>query len=112
MSSTKKYLIGIALFLSAYFGYSFYNQLGKEKVRTLHSEVVEVKDGYGYRIMQGDKILILQEFIPTFSGQQPFATTREALSVADLVLSKLEQGESPLLVPSELSELNITIGNN
>jgi hypothetical protein len=112
MSSTKKYLIGIALFLSASFGYSIYNQLGKDKKPSLHSQVVEVSEGYGYQIMQGDRIVILQEFIPCFAGQKPFATTKEALSVANLVLSKLQKGESPLLVPSELSELNITTDSN
>ena len=59
--------------------------------------------------MRGEKIVILQEYIPGFPGKQKFATEAQALKTANLVITKLEEGKSPILLPTDLAELNIAI---
>ncbi|MEP2239296.1 MAG: DUF4907 domain-containing protein [Maribacter sp.] len=108
MSSTIKYSVVIVLFLALVFGYSIYNQSATSPSQLFHSEVVDLNDGYGYQIMRGEKVIILQEYIPGLSGKQKFVTEEQALKTASLVLSKLEDGESPMLLPSDLVELNIS----
>lgn len=108
MISTTKYWVVIVLFLALGFGYSIYNQPLTNNDHTFHSQIVDLNDGYGYQIMKGEKIVILQKFIPGFPGKQKFVTEKEALKTAGLVISKLEDGKSPVLLPSDLAELNIS----
>ncbi len=88
-------------------GFLIYNQTVTNKSKTLHSEVIDLNDGYGYQIKVGNKIVILQEYIPGFPGKQKFASEEEALKTANLVLSKLKEGKSPVLSPSEMEKLDI-----
>ena len=108
MISTAKYWVFLVLFLALVLGYSIYNQAIINQEQTFHSQVVDLNNGYGYQIMRGEKIVILQEYIPGFSGKQKFATEAQALKTADLVVTKLEEGKSPILLPADLAELNIT----
>jgi hypothetical protein len=108
MSSTKKFWVVIVVFLVFCFGFTLFTVFVEENEYTLYSEVVEVNNGYGYKIMQGDKILVLQEFVPSLPGQQAFTTREQALAVANLVMSKLESGKSPIIVPSDLTKLKIS----
>ncbi|WP_405396062.1 DUF4907 domain-containing protein [Maribacter sp. Asnod2-G09] len=108
MISTAKYWVFLVLFLALVLGYSIYNQAFINQEQTFHSQVVDLNNGYGYQIMRGEKIVILQEYIPGFSGKQKFATEAQALKTADLVVTKLEEGKSPILLPADLAELNIT----
>jgi hypothetical protein len=101
-------MIVITLFLTVCFGYISSSHITKHNEQLIRSEVISLKDGYGYQILKGEKILILQEFIPGLPGKQTFRTEKQALSVANLVLSKLEKGQSPILVPSDLSKLKIS----
>jgi len=105
-------MIAIALFLTVFIGYTFYNQFVTDNNQVMHCEVVDLQGGYGYQILKGEKTLILQEYIPGLPGKQLFATKNQALSVANLVLEKIENGESPVLEPSDLSKLNISITDN
>ncbi|MDP5062190.1 MAG: DUF4907 domain-containing protein [Maribacter sp.] len=110
MISTAKFWVFIVLFLALVLGYSIYNQTFTNETQSFHSQVVNLNDGYGYQIMRGEKILILQEFIPGFPGKQKFATEAQALKTADLVISKIEAGKSPVLKLSDLIENNISTG--
>ena len=109
MISTAKYWVLLVLFLALVLGYSIYNQTLTIKNQTFHSQVVDLNNGYGYQIMRGEKIVILQEYIPGFPGKQKFATEAQALKTANLVITKLEEGKSPILLPTDLAELNIAI---
>ena len=109
MISTAKYWVLLVLFLALVLGYSIYNQTFTSENQTFHSQVVDLNNGYGYQIMRGEKIVILQEYIPGFPGKQKFATEAQALKTANLVITKLEEGKSPILLPTDLAELNIAI---
>ncbi|WP_051941856.1 DUF4907 domain-containing protein [Maribacter forsetii] len=108
MSSTIKYSIIIVLLLALGLGYSIYNQITTDNNQQFHGQVVNLNDGFGYQIMSGEKIVILQEYIPGFSGKQKFVSEEDAQKTVNLVLSKLEDGKSPVLLPSDLAELNIS----
>ena len=108
MSSTIKYSIVIVLFLALGLGYSIYNQITTDNDQQFHGQVVSLNDGFGYQIMSGEKIVILQEYIPGFPGKQKFVSEEDAQKTVNLVLSKLEDGKSPVLLPSDLAELNIS----
>lgn len=105
-------MIVITLFLAICFGYIYSSQNSKQNEQLIRSEVVSLKEGYGYQILKGERILILQEFIPGLPGKQTFRTEKQALSVANLVLSKLEKGQSPILLQSDLSKLKITTNDS
>ncbi|SIR01407.1 DUF4907 domain-containing protein [Maribacter ulvicola] len=108
MSSTVKYWVFLVLFLTLGFIYSVCNQSTIDKNQLLHCQVVHLNDGFGYQIMRGKKIVILQEYIPGFPGKQNFVSEEQALKTANLVISKLENGESPILLPSDLEKLHIS----
>ncbi|VXB03904.1 DUF4907 domain-containing protein [Maribacter litoralis] len=108
MSATVKYSLVIVLFLVLGLGYSIYNQPVANENKLFHSQVVDLYDGYGYQIIKGERIIILQEYIPGLPGKQKFTTEKQAQKTANLVLSKLENGKSPILLPSDLAELNIS----
>ncbi len=112
MSSRARINMVIALFLAVCFVGLFFYQKVVVNEQAIHCEVVNLKGGYGYQILRGEKILILQEFIPGLPGKQVFKTKDEALSVANLVLSKIENGESPILIPSDISKLDISTTSN
>lgn len=71
------------------------------------------KNEWGYRIMQADQIFINQPHIPAVSGRLGFQNEREAESVGNLVVHKLESGEMPPSVTrEELDSLNISYTNS
>ncbi|MGO4919697.1 DUF4907 domain-containing protein [Maribacter spongiicola] len=110
MISTAKFWVLIVLFLALVFGYSIYNQTFTNETQSFHSQVVNLNDGYGYQIMRGEKIVILQEFIPGFTGKQKFVNEAQALKIADLVIAKIEAGKSPVLKLSDLTDNKISTG--
>tara|TARA_R110000764_G_scaffold59571_3_gene128560 strand:+ start:239 stop:580 length:342 start_codon:yes stop_codon:yes gene_type:complete len=112
MSSRAKFNMVMPLFLAVCFVCLFFYQKVVVNDQALHCEVVNLKVGYGYKILKGEKILIIQEFIPGLPGNQVFKTKGEALSVANLVLSKIDNGESPILMPSDISKLDISTASN
>ena len=73
----------------------------------LHSEILNLENGYGYQIELGNKVLIRQEYIPVLRGKKPFATAQDAKLTANKIISKLHNKESPVLTLSELKELQI-----
>lgn len=71
------------------------------------------KNEWGYRIMQADQIFINQPHIPAVPGRLGFQNEREAGSVGNLVVHKLESGEMPPSVTrEELDSLNISYTNS
>lgn len=75
--------------------------------KTLYSEVYNVGNGYGYYIKTYDKILIKQSFIPAIQGEKSFVTEKDAQKVANLVMVKITENESPVVTVNELNNLNI-----
>lgn len=108
MSSTVKYSLTIVLFLLLGFGVVIYNHSEAINNQIFESQIVSVGDGFGYKILRGKKVVILQEFVPGLPGKQQFVTKEEAQKTANLVLSKLEEGKSPIILPADLAKLNIS----
>ena len=52
-------------------------------------------DTWGYDILKNDKVFIHQPSIPGKMGNQGFITKEMAFSVAELVVKKIRNGESP-----------------
>ncbi|WP_375587329.1 DUF4907 domain-containing protein [Flagellimonas aurea] len=73
----------------------------------LTTEVIKVYQGFGYQIYQGDRLLIQQEFVPALPGRRSFPSAEEANKVAELVVQKIEDGQSPHISLDELKELNV-----
>lgn len=112
----KKYITTVLLVIGGtfvlFYGVSMYIATPKNKTETtqqLRSEVFEVGGGYGYHILNGDKVVIEQKFIPAIAGEKSFLTAGEAKIISDLVVSKLKNNDSPTISPVEIHNLNITI---
>ena len=68
----------------------------------------QTPNGWGYRIVQGGKVLIEQPTIPGRPGVQGFGTENEARNVANFVCNKLKAKIFPPTVSEEdLKNLNI-----
>jgi hypothetical protein len=68
---------------------------------------VQQNQGWGYKIVLGKRVLILQQTIPAVSGNKPFLTEAEALRTGNLVLEKIKKGIIPSLKQQELDSLQI-----
>jgi hypothetical protein len=55
-------------------------------------EIFKTKDGYGYRILKNDVVVIIQDYKPFVEGWQPM-TEEEANQLAEEEIQKLEKGE-------------------
>jgi len=54
-------------------------------------EIFKTKDGYGYRILKDDVVIITQDFKPKVEGWQTM-TEEEANQLAEEEIQKLEEG--------------------
>jgi len=69
-------------------------------------------EGWGYYISENDKQIIHQETIPGVPGNQGFQSSEEAMKVAELVRSKMENGTfPPTISEEELQKLGISWRN-
>nr|WP_299071021.1 DUF4907 domain-containing protein [uncultured Allomuricauda sp.] len=84
----------------------------KEEKSDFKVQVVTTQGGFGYRIFNGEKILIKQDFIPAVQGDKPFATAKDAQLIGNLVAQKLSNSESPVVHLKEIENLNITLPVN
>lgn len=96
--------VGIVLF-----GVVRYYSLGVNKEPKLKSEIIQVPDGYGYQVLNDDKLLIRQEFIPALTGRTAFQSPKDAKNVANLVVAKIQKGTSPRIDFQDLVNLGIVI---
>ncbi len=67
--------------------------------------VYEVNAGYGYQIQKGEKVLIVQGFIPTLPDYQPFKHKKHASQAAQLVVEKLNNKQVPALSKREIANI-------
>jgi hypothetical protein len=80
-----------------------------QKEENLKVQSIKVNDGWGYCISNKKKIIIKQTFIPVISEYKSFQTQKEALTVGQLVLKKLETNLSPTITKNDLILLKIRI---
>ncbi len=68
-------------------------------------QVTKVDNGYGYQIYYKEKLFIVQDFIPAVSGKVAFETSEDAELVAEYVVKKLSNNESPTITKEEIGKL-------
>ncbi len=61
---------------------------------------------WGYAITVEGKPFIRQEYIPGLSGRVPFSSKKDAKKVVNLVIEKLENGQSPTITQEDLTGIN------
>jgi len=66
-----------------------------------------VAQGWGYKIMIKDKVIIDQPFIPVLAGTDPFPTRRSAFRAGMLVKQKLLNNKLPTLSIKDLEKLGL-----
>lgn len=81
----------------------------EEFYNKIHSEVYETNDGYGYKIISNNKVLIKQDFIPAISGNIPFDSYIDADNIAKLVIGRILSGQDPKVEKRDIDDLYITI---
>lgn len=116
MKTTKLYILVTAIFivlaalvvLQAYTKHnsSTVNQ-GPEYSINLFS--VDSGKGWGYDILENDKVIIHQDIIPAVTDSRPFLSMLEAKKVGTLVIEKLEKKQKPYISIAELKKLGITV---
>lgn len=82
-----------------------YKQVEKIRNKGLSLEVVQVKNGYGYQIFKGKKLYINQEQIPAIDHRETFKTEDDAEKVGNLILQKLEKGQSPTVTAKQVNQV-------
>ena len=105
MNMTKRKLIyrafGTLLFiLAATSAILISTKKNQEEVRY---EVIPSGNGWGYNILIGKKVFIHQPYIPAVPGEKTFPDKQSARRVAQLVIGKINRGESPSVTLEELS---------
>jgi hypothetical protein len=73
----------------------------------IHAEPVKTSYGWGYNIYAGKRMYIKQEFIPAIQGYHGFASAADAMSVANLVITKISSNQPPTVTIPELDSLGV-----
>jgi hypothetical protein len=114
MKTTKLYILITAIFivlaalvvLQAYIKHnsSSVNQSPKYSINLFY---VESGKGWGYDILENDKVIIHQDIIPAITDSRPFLSMLEAKKIGTLVIEKLEKQQKPYISIAELKKLGI-----
>ncbi|WP_245208289.1 DUF4907 domain-containing protein [Bacteroides faecium] len=73
-----------------------------------HLEVMKLgEDGYGYKIYEGERTIIVQPFIPAVAGKRAFRAEQDARRVGNLVLERIEAGDEFTISKGDLEYLGI-----
>jgi hypothetical protein len=83
----KKYWVYVLLACSLCF---FIYKKFIYKPKFLTYQLIEVENGWGYEILENNKVFITQTTIPAVSGYQVFKTKEEAKAIAKVVINKME----------------------
>lgn len=70
-------------------------------------EVFVLPKGWGYRIIQNNKVFIQQEQIPAVQGYAFFQTKQDAENTAKLVTRKMKDHELPMVSIAELDSMGV-----
>lgn len=67
----------------------------------------KAENGWGYTITVNNKVFIKQSIIPAVEGNNGFSTQEDAAKVAQLIIDKLANHESPAVKKDDLQKLGI-----
>ena len=77
----------------------------------IEARALYLGSGWGYEILINKKPFITQRIIPSVAGNKTFTTKDQAMTVANLVIGKIEKKKGfPTVTPKELDSLGIVIG--
>ncbi|BFM43606.1 hypothetical protein CFS9_22470 [Flavobacterium sp. CFS9] len=79
------------------------------KNETFTIEAFKTTSGWGYSIALKNKIIIKQAIIPVINDSKSFSTKNDALKVAQLVVTRLNQNRSPTITKNDLILLKIKL---
>ena len=71
-------------------------------------EVIQSNSGYGYKLYEGKRTIILQPFIPAVPGKMAFQTREDAQRIGNLVMQRMKAGGSFSISKADLNNLRIT----
>jgi uncharacterized protein YehS (DUF1456 family) len=80
-----------------------------KKEENLKVESIKTNNGWGYAILNNDKIIIKQTIVPAVSQHKCFQSEKEALAVGQLVVHKLKSDLAPTITKRDLVSLKIKI---
>jgi len=74
-----------------------------------HNKVVtyKVEGGWGYRIIQSDRVAVEQPFIHLLPGKTPFPTRKSAGKTGKIVIERLQSQQIPVLTIKALTKLEL-----
>lgn len=103
----KKYWVYVLFFFSISF---FIYKKFIYRVKPLDYKIVELPNGWGYEILENNKVFISQTTIPATVGYQVFKSKKEAKAIANLVITKMEINKKgmPNITLEELDSCNIS----
>lgn len=82
----KKYWVyGLLIASLAFFVYKKFIY----KPKTIDYKIVKLSNGWGYNILENNKVFISQTTIPAAKGYQVFKTEKDAQVIANLVVQKM-----------------------
>ena len=90
MKRNKK-IIGISCFVLLLLVGIIYGYMHSINIYRL--EVTQIEgSGYGYKIYERERLIIVQPFIPVVSGKRPFQSVQDAQCIGNLVLERIKAG--------------------
>ena len=92
----------------------FMNRTGKTVFLDVHPvnryrlEVTRVGgSGYGYKIYERERLIIVQPFIPVVSGKRAFQSEQDARCIGNLVLERVKAGDEFAISKDDLDNLGV-----
>ena len=71
-------------------------------------EVTQIEgSGYGYKIYERERLIIVQPFIPVVSGKRPFQSVQDAQCIGNLVLERITAGNEFAISKADLDNLGV-----
>ena len=80
-----------------------------QKEKSLNVQTIKINQGWGYTITNNNRVIIKQTVIPVISEHKSFQTEKEAMTVGQLVIKKLNANKSPTITKNELILLKIRL---
>ncbi len=103
-------ITGIVVLLIA-FAFGLFNKvIAKEpKADEPKVEVYKEENGYAYKILYNDKVIINQPFIPAVPGKFVFCTEEDAQKTGELVKNRFILNENPTISVKDIKRLEISL---
>ena len=115
LSSPKNFLrkwgltIGMLIVIIFTFSYGFYKRNRHHDGVQLELRAIQVKNGWGYDILEDGHPWCHQDYIPAVSGYRVFRTKEDALTAGKIVYDKAIAGQLPDISEQEMRAKGVYI---